>query len=330
MKKNRKYSGSQIEDIRRYLNDEMTAAERNAFERKMQADPFLAAAVEGYAHIDDEEGAEDINALQRRIKSRAAGKSNFVYRVAAAAAIVLVASSVLLVKNFRQSGQQIAENRELKADESPEPRAYEPSESKSAITPYTDTVKMEQKEPAPGAALTGLADSGMKIVFEKEIKPVVHEADKTDDAVVLDEMVIADKQLKAKGIEEGRPAAVTAAEKETSKKVAGVKEVVAQQVPVIELSGEAKPQPGYDEYREYLAEKQVYPQALKHMGRVTVSLELVIQADGRLGEIRVLESPAKAFSDEATRLVREGPDWLPAFKDGKAVRDTVKLELIFF
>ncbi|MEE4214737.1 MAG: hypothetical protein V2I34_06695, partial [Bacteroidales bacterium] len=60
MKKNRKNSKAQIEDIRRYLNDEMTAAERNTFERQMESDPFLAAAVEGYSHIDDDEAAEDI------------------------------------------------------------------------------------------------------------------------------------------------------------------------------------------------------------------------------------------------------------------------------
>lgn len=337
MKKNKKYSGSIIEDIRRYLNDEMAAGERNAFERKMESDPFLAAAVEGYTNIDDEEGAEDLSALQERIRSRAAGKSTFLYRVAAAVVIILVASTVLLVKNFRPSGRQIAENSELTGDqsyeqpvaESHEQPADEFSESKSAGTPDTTPARVGLKETElekPNAQI----DSGKKIVIEHEIEPVVHEADKIEDAVELTEMEVADKQLKSKGIQVEAPAGAITAEQETSKKAAGVDEVVARQVAFIEMSRDARPLIGLEEFRKYIAGEQVYPSAYTQMGRVSVKIELIIRSDGRKGEIRVLESPAKAFADEATRLIREGPEWLPALEDGKAVRDTVKLELIFF
>ncbi|MDT8401378.1 MAG: energy transducer TonB [Bacteroidales bacterium] len=329
MKKNRKNSKTHVEDIKRYLNDEMAAGERNAFERKLESDTFLAEAVEGYAHIDDGEAAEDIDALQKRIKSRTKRKSTLVYRVAAAIVALLVVSSVLLVNNLRQSGQQIAENRELKVDESPEQPVDEPSESKSVSTLDTTPGREELRETELEKPLAGLIDSGKKIVIEHEIEPVVQEADKIDDAVELTEMVLADKAAKGEVIKEEAPVGVVTAEQETSKKGAGVKEVVARQVADIELSRDARPLIDLEEFREYLAEEQVYPSAYTHLGRVTVKIELIIKADGRKGEIRVLESPAKAFSDEVTRLIREGPEWLPALKDGKAVRDTVKLELIF-
>jgi hypothetical protein len=304
----------------------------------MESDPFLAAAVEGYSHIDDDEAAEDIYALQKGIKSRAGRKNTLLYRLAAAVVIVLVVSSVLLVKNFRPAGRQIAENRELKGDKSPEQPVDESlerpvdefSETKSAGTLDTATGKGEHKETDYDKPLAGITDSGKEIVVEHEIEAVVHEADKIEDAVELTEMVVADKQLKSKGVLEEAPAAAIAAEQETSKKVAGVKEVVARQMAAIEMSRDARPLIGIEEFREYLAEEQVYPSAFTHLGRVAVKIELIIKADGRLGEIRVLESPAKEFTDEATRLIREGPEWLPAIKDGRAVRDTVKLELIFF
>jgi hypothetical protein len=330
MKKNKKYSGSLIEDIRRYLNDEMTAVERHAFERKMESDPFLSDAVEGYDHIDDDEVADDINDLKKRIKSRAGRKSTFVYRVAAAVVIVLVASSVLLIKNFRPSDRQIAENSELTGDKSSERPVADLSESKSGTTVDSATGKGKSKGTELNKPLVGLVDSTENIAIEYEIIPELAEVGKTEDAVELNEIVLAEKAVKVEEIAEKAPAGVTDAEPETSKKVAGAQEVVVRQVGAIEMTRDARPLPGYDEYREYLEEKQVYPSALKHMGKVTVRLELIIRSDGRKGEIRVLESPAKAFADEATRLVREGPDWLPAFKDGKAVRDTVKLELIFF
>ena len=47
MKKNKKNISSQTEGIIRYLEDKMTPAERNDFEKKLQSDPFLAEAVEG-------------------------------------------------------------------------------------------------------------------------------------------------------------------------------------------------------------------------------------------------------------------------------------------
>ncbi|MGM0668026.1 MAG: hypothetical protein ACQETA_11950, partial [Bacteroidota bacterium] len=291
MKKNRKNSKTQIEDIRRYLNDEMTAGERNAFERQMESDPFLAAAVEGYSHIDDDEAAEDIYALQKRIKSRAGRKSTLVYRLAAAVAIVLVVSSVLLVKNFRPAGRQIAENRELTVDESHEQPVDESSGLKSVNTLDTAPGREELKETDYDKPLAVLTDSGKKIVIEHETEPVVHEADKIEDAVEFTEMLVADKQLKGKGIQEEAPAGVITAEQETSKKEAGVKEVIARQVPAIEMSRDARPLIGLEEFREYLTEEQVYPPAYTHLGRVIVKIELIIKADGRLGEIRVLESP---------------------------------------
>jgi TonB family protein len=55
-------------DIERYLKGEMTASERNAFEKKALADPFLAEALEGAEQLSAAEFSDDVNALTEKIK----------------------------------------------------------------------------------------------------------------------------------------------------------------------------------------------------------------------------------------------------------------------
>ncbi len=82
--------------LRKYLNDEHTPAERNAFEQEMQEDPFLMEAVEGLESFQQPEKLEAIQKeLEEKIDVRSAptkagGKVLFmnVFKLAAAACII--------------------------------------------------------------------------------------------------------------------------------------------------------------------------------------------------------------------------------------------------
>lgn len=54
-------------DVKRYLNGEMTPAERHALEKKSLSDPFLAEALDGAAQVSADEFNEDIRALNKAI-----------------------------------------------------------------------------------------------------------------------------------------------------------------------------------------------------------------------------------------------------------------------
>ena len=74
------------EDFRRYLENQMSEAERNRFERELQKNPFEADAMEGY-----EMTSVDLKNDLEEIKSRIAGrKRKNTYRYWAAAATVLL------------------------------------------------------------------------------------------------------------------------------------------------------------------------------------------------------------------------------------------------
>jgi len=330
MKNNKKHRKVTIEDIRRYHNDEMTYAERNDFERKLQSDPLLAEAVEGYAAVDDmEEATKDVGALKDRIMSRTKRKNTLIYRVAAAIVALLIVSTVLLVKNFRKADLQIAENMEINTEDSARVPVTDASETEPEATKQIAGLKEQPEElRAERSALEeyeGQADTMVynELIAEREQVTEVQNATPEPDKL------IAEIPETAKEIEDaGRIAGVTA-RPETMKKAARAEEVIAVQLAAIELSREARPVLDEEEYREYLADEQVYPAGYENMGRVSVRLEIIINDDGSMGDIRVLENPIKEFSDEAIRLVKEGPEWLPAIKDGEAVRDTVNMEIVF-
>lgn len=53
--------------LRKYLNDEHTPAERNAFEQEMQEDPFLMEAVEG---LESFQQPEKLEAIQKELEEK--------------------------------------------------------------------------------------------------------------------------------------------------------------------------------------------------------------------------------------------------------------------
>ncbi len=329
MKDNKKHREVHIEDIKRYLNNEMTSGERNDFEKKLQSDPFLAEAVEGFSAIDAGEVTRDVGSLKERIKSRTKRKSTLVYRVAAAIVALLIVSTVLLVKNFRKPDLQIAENMEITEKESTAVPVTDPSETKPETTDHIAMGKQEPEELHGEKSATEKYEGQADTIVYNELMAAGEEVTKVEKADPEFDKLIAKIPEKGKELEDAARIAGITARPETMKKAARAEELIAVQLAAIDLSRKARPVVDEVEYREYLAEEQVYPTGYENLGRVSVNLEIIINDDGSMGEIKVLENPIKEFSDEAIRLVKEGPAWLPAIKAGEAVRDTVNMEIVF-
>ncbi len=63
--------------------------------------------------------------------------------------------------------------------------------------------------------------------------------------------------------------------------------------------------------------------------RVVVVLSFLVNKDGRIDKIRIIRSPAESFSEEAIRLIKEGPAWKPAEENGKPIDDEVRVRIVF-
>lgn len=85
---------------------------------------------------------------------------------------------------------------------------------------------------------------------------------------------------------------------------------------------------GMPDYRDYLAEEMEFPGEAQ-TDRAVVVLNFMVTLQGRPAEIEVVRSPGESFSREAIRLVEDGPDWIPASRDGEYTNTSVRLRVVF-
>jgi hypothetical protein len=91
----------------------------------------------------------------------------------------------------------------------------------------------------------------------------------------------------------------------------------------------ATPVGGKKEFNEYIKSNMQYPGHDAVLTKAVVVLNFVVSMNGRPAEIFVLKSPGKAFTDEATRLLEEGPDWQPAEKNGNYYKQSNRIRIVF-
>ncbi len=112
--------------------------------------------------------------------------------------------------------------------------------------------------------------------------------------------------------------------------VAVVDEVIEDDVPFVKV--EQMPSfMGGDlmTFRSWAMSKVRYPQvAIENNITGRVLLSFVIEKDGRLTNIQVLQTPDESLSNEAIRIMKLSPKWTPGMQRGQAVRVkyTVPLE----
>ena len=98
-----------------------------------------------------------------------------------------------------------------------------------------------------------------------------------------------------------------------------------------ELSFEsAVPAGGMKAYKTYLERELNYPKAARD-GAIAgkVILKVTILSTGKIGEIEIKRSLGFGCDEEAIRLVRTGPPWTAATRDGEPVESEVQVKVLF-
>lgn len=84
------------------------------------------------------------------------------------------------------------------------------------------------------------------------------------------------------------------------------------------------------EFRNWVNGRIKYPSdAADNRIEGLVSVEFVVETDGSLSNIKVLQSPDKSLSDEVVRVVRQSPKWEPGRQNRHAVRVKLTLPIQF-
>ena len=87
---------------------------------------------------------------------------------------------------------------------------------------------------------------------------------------------------------------------------------------------------GDEECLRWIKENINYPKECKELGiQGRVIAKMIVNADGKITDIKITRSPDERLSAEAIRIIKAMPDWIPAKKDGKAVESTFNLPIMF-
>ena len=80
----------------------------------------------------------------------------------------------------------------------------------------------------------------------------------------------------------------------------------------------------------FLARQMHYPEEAAEKGiEGRVLIRFVVEKDGRLTNFEVIETPDPLLSDEALRVLKQMPQWIPAKNKGKDVRCRYSMPILF-
>jgi len=319
MKIKKKNNISNVSEFTRYIRGEMTKREENAFQRELQKDPFAEEAEEGLSRITAEDAESDITALQKRLDGRVKRRSTVVfYRIAASVAVLMVISTIFF---FTRRNDHVVTLSENISEEQMSPAFVEKPEPilaqeitrpdlKEEIPPSQELVKSDD-----------LPDS--KKVIDKEVEElkVAESVQITVKDTVLSEPDIAREttyiaEARSVDLEESKEMVSVAAAPASLKSMA--------------LRNYIPPQPiiGQDSFNIYLEKNIRKPEPEKSEPQIAV-VSFKVLTDSTLTNISIISSPGEAYSTESVRLIKDGPVWQPAEKNGQYIEDTVSIRIEF-
>lgn len=162
-----------------------------------------------------------------------------------------------------------------------------------------------------------------KIVKDEEIKeeekpPEVEELKDTKIDVVSQEG-IKDEGLAPAVVDEGKAVVEEKKEEDENK--------VFEKVEV-----EASFQGGERAWRQYL-ERNLDPNVPvengANEGTYTVTVQFIVDKEGKISDVRALSNHGHGMEEEAMRVIKRGPNWIPAVQNGRQVKAYRKQPITF-
>ncbi|WP_163325938.1 carboxypeptidase-like regulatory domain-containing protein [Draconibacterium mangrovi] len=166
--------------FRRYLANEMTDIERNAFEKELQKYPFEAEAMDGYESVSSSKFEYDLNDLSKKIANKKRNRS-IPYFAAAATILLLITSGIIWMQlNHDHPIDKVSEVKTEKMEE-------EHSEPEEKIVPQDEPEVNTKVEVTKETEAT--ADSRIQQPAEEQnIEIEEPQTIITEDEIIVDDL----------------------------------------------------------------------------------------------------------------------------------------------
>ncbi|WP_420576978.1 TonB family protein [Ekhidna sp.] len=336
----------------------MSPEEAHAFEREVLDDPFAQEALEGFEE-QNADALKDLTHLRSRIR-REKKKAWSWMRMAAVVALLMVGYFTVYFFTEQMEGEQLAMEKEpieehTQSGPKPDtiPASKEIPEDEASSKEVGNKVKeLEEREeilakkPAPeveereALAMSDDVDEvgqlegkgeALQLAEAEDIEKEVVIEPMTDEMIVMEEEVVVPIQSfsakKIEAIEEvnsDQPAAARSAARSSGATIAEMND--RESIEIIP----PKPSFGDSLYQEYLKQELIYPKAAKENNiEGEVILSLTISEFGEILDIKIEKSLGYGCDEEAIRLVKEGPAWNAAKKDGSTIEGIATVRVNF-
>lgn len=91
----------------------------------------------------------------------------------------------------------------------------------------------------------------------------------------------------------------------------------------------AEPPEGYKAYRDYVEENMIFPEGYIPGEREIVVLKFTVTSSASISDIIPLRSPGDDYTEEAKRLLLQGPKWKSAIINGVQMDEQVRIRIVF-
>lgn len=322
-------------------------------------DEFGEEAAEGLGRLSREEAAEDLRELSGRLERRLEHRARRPRRIwlpAAAAVVTVLVASALYVSLFRSSGDRepaVAMADKKMADSLSAAVAAE-AETDTALLAAagqggSDTFLIAMAAPIEkgDAAEGSVSRESMPRAdraSEKAVTPPPPEETAVERAPLVaasdDEVleVVVQAQHEEAAAEEVIVEALPMMQKAALRAEDAEKDKAAKKTEVASTAAatgtlkpdrSAGPVGGWEAFNDWTRPNISHAGEIMTTDNPLVVVAFRVRADSTLYDLKVVRSGAESYSREALRLLREGPKWIPAVREGQVVEEEVKVSIVF-
>jgi hypothetical protein len=304
----------------------------------LPGDEFAEEASEGLGRLSRDEAGEDLRELKERLERRVSRPRRIWLPAAAAVVTVLVASAVV-ISIFREkgtTGSEVAltetEIKDTALIAMAEPiqkqeKSYGAAEKKpggeliirtKGTEPVRQVAGVQTAKAPAGVETDALRREAAAAVAEEDTEAVMKMVVAEDEVTVPEEVVVEALPMMQKAdMAEGEAAKKKSVDKAMARPTAATTE------------RPASPVGGWEVFNDWIRPNISLPGEVKPMVTGVVVVAFKVRADSTLYDLKALRSGGDSLTQEAFRLLREGPGWVPAMRDGQVVEEEVRISIIF-
>jgi len=317
---------NQLSDLERYVRGEMSAREENAFVKRMQSDSFVEDTEKNNTEYSANKTDKGYSSRSRSDNDEDDTEKKSLYiRLAMGAGLLLLISAliIVLIKTglFDRIGRPRATNSyvTVAVPELPDVTTDENNTVSESITENNNTPALIPEDVEPSNP--PIQDDNLA---EMEESVEMNERYETDEQADMD----GQSETDTPGITDGSSESADPAFSDTlTTEGELLSDDNAEALPPVTRS--AQPSGGQENFTQYIKDNMIRPADTDLLDNAVVVISFKVLSTGAIDSLQVISSPGNEFSEEAMRLIREGPSWTPPEVNGEKTDEDISLRIVF-